>query len=203
MRKQYQREWINEHNLPDDPLSLFGHWFEQAVAHEHEANAVVLATSSQNKPSARVVLLKEFGNEGFVFYTNYESKKGRQLTDNPNAAMVFYWPTMERQVRIEGKVERLSRKESEAYFDSRPDGSKLSAIISPQSQPIASRSELEQLAETLLRSGQALNMPDYWGGYRLIPESIEFWQGRPNRLHDRIHYSLVALGKWQRMRLAP
>ncbi|MBK9290250.1 MAG: pyridoxamine 5'-phosphate oxidase [Bacteroidetes bacterium] len=204
MRKQYVKGELDDAGLPDDPLVLFSQWFEEAVAtHAHEANAVVLATASGNQPSARVVLLKEFGSEGFVFYTNYESRKGKELAANPLAAMLFYWPELERQVRIEGITEKVSREQSRAYFVSRPDGSRLSAIVSPQSTAIASRLELEAQADDYLKSGKPLDMPDYWGGYLLKPRRIEFWQGRANRLHDRMLYEVNDLGQWKRTRLAP
>lgn len=204
MRRQYERHGLDEQIMPEDPLSLFGLWFEEAVAaHAHEANAVVLATLSGSRPSARVVLLKEISEGGFVFYTNYESRKGKELKSNPFAAMLFYWPELERQVRIEGSVVRISREASEEYFNSRPERSRLSAIISPQSQPVGSREALEHAAEQFLQSGRPLHMPDYWGGYKLIPDKLEFWQGRPDRLHDRVLYELVYDSKWQRTRLAP
>lgn len=204
MRRQYERHGLDERFMPEDPLSLFGLWFEEAVAaHAHEANAVVLATLCGSRPSARVVLLKEISEGGFVFYTNYESRKGKELKNNPFAAMLFYWPELERQVRIEGSVVRISREASEEYFNSRPERSRLSAIISPQSQPVGSREELENAAGRFLQSGRPLKMPDYWGGYKLIPDKVEFWQGRPDRLHDRVLYELVSDRKWHRARLAP
>lgn len=204
MRKQYGGEGLNEQLMPEHPLTFFKFWFEEAVAASaHEANAVVLATLSGSRPSARVVLLKEVNQGGFVFYTNYESRKGKELEHNPYAAMLFYWPELERQVRIEGKVARIAQEESEAYFNSRPERSRLSAIISPQSRPVGSREELELAAEHFLKSGKPLKMPDYWGGYRLVPDRIEFWQGRPDRLHDRVLYVLVEHDQWQSTRLAP
>lgn len=204
MRRQYGSDRLDEFDVPDDPISLFSSWFRQVADLQiHEANAVVLATAHENRPSARVVLLKEFGTHGFVFYTNYESRKGRELEANPYAAMLFYWPELERQVRVEGIVERLSREVSEAYFDSRPEGSRLSAIISPQSQTIPSRGMLETLAGEFLQSGKHLKMPDFWGGYVLQPDRIEFWQGRENRLHDRLVYALSEKGVWMLSRLAP
>lgn len=204
MRRQYGSDRLDEFDVPDDPISLFSSWFRQVADLQiHEANAVVLATAHENRPSARVVLLKEFGANGFVFYTNYESRKGRELETNPYAAMLFYWPELERQVRVEGMVERLSREVSEAYFDSRPEGSRLSAIISPQSQTIPSRGMLETLAGEFLQFGKHLKMPDFWGGYVLQPDRIEFWQGRENRLHDRLVYVLSEKDVWMLSRLAP
>ncbi len=204
MRRQYGSDRLDEFDVSDDPISLFSSWFRQVADLQiHEANAVVLATAHENRPSARVVLLKEFGANGFVFYTNYESRKGRELKTNPYAAMLFYWPELERQVRVEGMVERLSREVSEAYFDSRPEGSRLSAIISPQSQTIPSRGMLETLAGEFLQFGKHLKMPDFWGGYVLQPDRIEFWQGRENRLHDRLVYVLSEKDVWMLSRLAP
>lgn len=204
MRKHYQKGVLDEENVPAEPLSLFTLWFNEALeAHSHEANAVILATSDGSQPSARVVLLKEYGVEGFVFYTNYESRKAHDLAINPRAAMLFYWPELERQVRIEGQVQKTSSVSSQAYFDSRPEGSRLSAIVSPQSRVVASRAALEALAEEYIRSGQPLKMPDYWGGFVLVPHRVEFWQGRENRLHDRLVYALIESGRWQLSRLAP
>ena len=156
------------------------------------------------RPSARVVLLKGLDERGLVFYTNYDSRKGRELAANPRAALVFYWARLDRQVRIEGTVERTSREESESYFISRPLGSRLGAWASPQSRPIAGRGELERLLrEAGERFGEEVPLPESWGGYRVRPETVEFWQGRPSRLHDRLRYSLQPGGGWTIERLAP
>lgn len=204
MRQQYSKARLDESSMPDEPVSFFGIWFDEALkTHAHEANAVVLATTSGHQPSARVVLLKAFDQKGFVFFTNYESRKGKELENNPYAALLFYWPELERQVRIEGIVERVADEQSEEYFNSRPEGSRLSAIVSPQSRPVKSREVLEKAVRDFELSGKPLKRPPYWGGYRLKPHSIEFWQGRPNRLHDRIVYRLADDSGWHRSRLAP
>jgi pyridoxamine 5'-phosphate oxidase len=174
-------------------------------ANQDDANAMVLATSdSDNKPSARIILLKGFDKEGFVFYTNYDSRKGRQIAVNPNAALVFFWPALERQVRIEGRIEKTSRKESDEYFKIRPEGSNISAMISPQSQRIPNREYLEHLEQDHLNlyHNKTIDRPENWGGYRLVPDLFEFWQGREHRLHDRFEYAWTS-GGWEIYRLAP
>ena len=168
--------------------------------------AAMLATATADgKPSARLVLLKQADERGFVFYTNYNSMKARELDSNPQAALVFYWPQLERQVRVEGKVERVSAAESDAYFKTRPRESQIGALASPQSEVIASREALQQKAEELeqLYEGREIERPAHWGGYRLYAERIEFWKGRPGRLHDRILYERQTEGKWTIKRLAP
>lgn len=206
LRRNYTRDGLLEDKTPNDPLSLFATWFEQAVEIEStEANAMMLASvDANNQPHLRTLLLKGADERGFVFFTNYQSAKGRQLLDQPKAAMTFWWHDLERQVRIEGMVERISDEESDAYYHSRPVGSRLGAWASPQSEVIASRQVLEdKLAELQVRYAQeAPPRPHHWGGLRLKPELIEFWQGRPSRLHDRLNYRLVN-GQWQRERLAP
>jgi pyridoxamine 5'-phosphate oxidase len=187
-------------------VAQFGRWFEQAThAGLLEPSAMTLATATPDgHPSARMVLLRGFDQRGFCFYTNYESRKAAELAANPRAALVFWWDALERQVRIEGRVEPTSRAESEAYFTSRPPGSQLSAAASPQSRVIDDRATLERRVTELatsLSDGQ-LPLPDFWGGYRLTPEVVEFWQGRPNRLHDRLRYRRAG-DAWVIERLAP
>lgn len=206
MRRNYIKQELNDTMLPEDPLALFGTWFHDAVKFEvNEPNAMVLATASKNgTPSARVVLLKGYDKEGFVFYTNYLSRKGKELDGNPVAALVFHWNTLERQVRISGSVSQVTRKETDEYFRSRPRESQISALISEQSTPIETKEKLKQEAESIEERfrGKDIPAPEHWGGYRVIPESIEFWQGGANRLHDRILYQLTSSG-WSKTRLAP
>jgi pyridoxamine 5'-phosphate oxidase len=190
-----------------DPVALFRGWFEQAIAADPvQPDAVTLATCTpEGAPSARVVLLRGFDERGFVFFTNYQSRKGAELAANPRAALVFYWPDLGRQVRIEGTVEKVSAKESDDYFQARPLGNQVSAWASPQSRPVASREVLEQQMTAYLErypDGE-VPRPEYWGGYRVRPHLIEFWQGRDNRLHDRLRYRLSDQGDWVRDRLAP
>ena len=207
MRESYMLAGLREEDVDPDPIVQFGRWFEQARAAELlEPNAMTLATASREGiPSARIVLLKGLGEGGFTFYTNYESQKGRELNENPHAALVFYWGPLERQVRITGIVERLSREESAAYFRTRPKGHRLGACVSRQSTVVAGREPLERELHALEEQYAAseVPLPDFWGGYRLKPESIEFWQGRPNRLHDRIRYQKTADGAWNIERLSP
>jgi len=208
MRREYTRDGLNEAQAPAEPFVLFQQWFEDAVKTEQlpvEPNAMTLATvDTDGQPHCRVLLLKGLDDRGFTFFSNYDSAKGDQLAANPRAAMTFFWPALERQVRIEGRVEKVSPEESDAYYRVRPLGSRLGAWASPQSRVIGSREELERLlAETEKRfMDVAPHCPDHWGGYRLLPQRIEFWQGRPSRLHDRLNYRL-ADGAWQRERLAP
>ncbi len=206
LRREYDLGGLDEADLAADPFVQFGLWLEQAIAADPlDPTAMTLATADrQGRPSARVVLLKGFDERGFVFFTNYDSRKGRELAENPWAALVFFWAALHRQVRIEGTVERVPAAESDAYYASRPPGSRLGAWASPQSRPIADRAELERaLAEVTARQEQEeLPRPGFWGGYRLRPEAIEFWQGRPSRLHDRILFQAGPEG-WRRQRLAP
>jgi pyridoxamine 5'-phosphate oxidase len=206
LRKNYTQAGLLESDLIENPVEQFQLWFAQAVAADIlEPNAMTLATvTATGKPSARIVLLKAVDDRGFVFYTNYDSQKGVELKQAPHAALVFLWADLERQVRIEGKVELVSEAEATDYFHSRPVSSQLGAWASDQSRVIADRSILErQLAQLKLKyHNQEIPKPPHWGGIRVIPEEIEFWQGRPSRLHDRLRYQLVA-GKWQIDRLAP
>lgn len=208
MRRNYARDGLTESQAPEEPFALFHQWFDEAVKTEQppvEANAMTLATAdADGRPHCRVLLLKGLDAQGFTFFSNYQSAKGQQVEALPFAAMTFFWPTLERQVRIEGSVVKVSHEESDAYFQVRPLGSRLGAWASPQSQVIADRGELEGLlkaTEARFTDTQP-DCPDHWGGYRLLPDRIEFWQGRPSRLHDRLNYRLVD-GQWTRERLAP
>lgn len=206
LRKEYTLNSLDKRNTAADPLDQFRLWFDQALkAGIEEPNAMTLATVSKDKmPSARMVLLKEIEQGGFVFYTNFNSRKGVHLQKNPAAALVFFWPALERQVRIEGHVARIDDNKASVYFRERPLESQVSAIISPQSQPVPSRKYLENLHDYFLASnpGGQFQRPDNWGGFIVLPQRIEFWQGRHSRLHDRIQYLLVD-GKWHKERLAP
>lgn len=190
-----------------DPLELFERWLAEARAAEgpDRAGAVTLATAgADGAPTARMVILRGFDRRGFVFYTNYESRKGRQLEENPRAALVFYWHDLHRQVTVTGPVEQLPREESEAYFRTRPLGHRLGAWASLQDQVLPDRATLERrFAEASERFGDDPPLPEYWGGYRLIPETMEFWQGREDRLHDRVRYTIEADGSWRPERLFP
>jgi pyridoxamine 5'-phosphate oxidase len=193
--------------LDPDPIRQFSSWFTAAIeAGIRDVNAMSLATATADaRPFVRIVLLKGFDQDGFVFFTNYESQKGQQLEANPHAALVFYWIELDRQIRINGRVKRTSHDESERYFHSRPMASQLGAWASPQSTAIDSRNILEaRMAEVTERfAGQPIPLPPNWGGYRLKPEVMEFWQGRPNRLHDRFRYKREGEGPWSISRLAP
>jgi len=205
LRHEYMRESLDEKNVDRDPLCQFELWFDEAVrAQMPMVNAMTLATvSAAGRPSARMVLLKGVDHGGFVFYTNYKSRKARELTANPSAALLFHWTELEREVRVEGRVEVLSAQESDDYFGSRPLGSRHAAIASPQSKVVADRAVLEaRFAETAKRYGDRTPRPSLWGGYRLLPDAIEFWQGRENRLHDRVLY-LRKARSWKIVRLAP
>ena len=207
IRTEYRQRSLSENDVQADPISQFGKWWEEAVSAQiDEVNAMTLATASvDGLPAARIVLLKEFDTRGFVFFTNYESFKGQQLLENPRACLVFFWKELERQVRITGLVEKVPAAESDAYFNSRPEGSRLGAWVSPQSQVIENREwlDLEEAKKKEEFSGKTIVRPAHWGGYLVKPVIIEFWQGRPSRLHDRIQYSLNEKGAWQIERLAP
>jgi pyridoxamine 5'-phosphate oxidase len=206
LRSEYASQSLLEDDVAEHPVDQFSIWWQQVRESKViEPNAMTLATASADgMPTARIVLLKDFSPEGFVFFTNYNSFKGRQLEENPRACLVFFWKELERQVRITGLVSKLTEEESTAYFLSRPLGSQLGAWTSPQSQVIKSRDWLDQeylrVKETI---GQDIKKPPFWGGYRVQPVIVEFWQGRPSRLHDRIQYTLEENGSWKRERLAP
>jgi len=205
LRKNYTFSQLSEIDVPGNPLPLFKLWFDQAVRAEcPEPNSMTLATADKaGNPSARIVLLKGADQDGFTFFTNYESQKGKDLAVRPQAALLFHWHELERQVRIQGLVERVSVAESDEYFHSRPSASRIGAWASPQSSAIPNREFLEE-AEKRFKAelGDAPPRPEHWGGYRLRPTEIEFWQGRPSRLHDRIHYKLDE-STWRINRLAP
>jgi len=206
LRKDYGQARLDEGDVADDPIVQFTRWFEEALKAEvNEPNAMSVATvGADGRPTSRIVLVKQFDERGFTWYTNYASQKGKQLESKPFAALLFFWSELERQVRIEGRVERTSVDESDKYFNSRPLKSRLSAIASEQSEPIANRAALEQHYEEVARQyGEAPPRPQHWGGFRLVPERIEFWQGRRSRFHDRIVYTRQEDGSWTRQRLQP
>ena len=206
LRREYVSQPLTEASVKADPIAQFKHWFAEALAAEQpDVEAMTLSTATpEGRVSARIVLLKGCDERGFVFFTNYESRKGRQLTNNPQAALTFYWHTLNRQVCIAGRVEKVGRAESESYYQTRPRGSQIGAWASPQSQEIAGREVLEQrVAELAARfETEPIQCPPFWGGYLLRPDSIEFWQGRESRLHDRIFYTRQN-GGWRIARLAP
>jgi pyridoxamine 5'-phosphate oxidase len=207
IRKNYSRQELTESSVSQDPIDQFKVWLNEAILAEVlEPTALVLSTTSADcRPTARVVLLKEVSAEGFVFFTNYESRKGQNLAERPFASMTFFWAELERQVRIEGRVEKVADAVSDTYFHSRPRGSQIGAWASPQSQAIESRESLEQAEARYVQDFNDLDTiprPQHWGGYVLKPERVEFWQGRPNRLHDRIDFE-QADQQWVRKRLAP
>ncbi len=206
LRKSYERAELDETQARSAPLQQFEQWMNEAIAAQvPEPNAMTLATvSAQGRPSSRIVLIKGWDERGLVWYTNYASRKGQELAANPFAALQFHWVELERVVRVEGRVEKVSDAESDAYFHSRPLDSRLGAWASPQSQVIGSRAVLvANAAKVAAQHGLHPPRPPHWGGYRLLPEAWEFWQGRKSRLHDRLHYRLDAAGHWQRERLAP
>lgn len=207
LRQEYTLNGLAENEVDHNPLVQFRHWFEAALqAGLHEPNAMHISTVGENgRPHSRIVLLKELDQSGFVFYTNYHSRKGRDLTLHPFASLTFFWVDLERQVRIEGEVEKVSAQESDEYFAIRPRGSQIGAWVSHQSERLPSRDILEQKQAEYEKqfADQPVPRPPHWGGYRLVPDRMEFWQGRPSRLHDRIEYSLDASGNWSISRLSP
>lgn len=207
LRREYRQGFLDEDAMRRDPIAQFGEWFRLAVdAGIDLPNAMVLATASADaNPAARFVLLKDYNEDGFVFYSHSVSAKGRQLAENPRAALVFYWNALDRQIRIEGRVERTSDNEADEYFATRPLDSRISAWAAPQSSVIKNRGYLESRVEEYNRRFEngEVPRPDDWVGYRVIPQAVEFWQGRENRLHDRILYTLDNDGAWNRVRLAP
>lgn len=207
IRKNYSLASLSEADVAKNPLQQFGQWWNEALASEiDEVNAMTLATASADGfPSARIVLLKDFSDKGFTFFTNYNSFKGQQLAENPKACLVFFWKELERQVRITGLIEKLDAAQSDEYFQSRPEGSRIGAIASPQSQVIPAREWLDQRYQQTAAelTNKVTQRPAHWGGYLVKPVIIEFWQGRPSRLHDRIQYTLLEDGSWKIERLAP
>ncbi|MCX6313488.1 MAG: pyridoxamine 5'-phosphate oxidase [Sphingobacteriales bacterium] len=207
IRKDYMLQTLLEQDMAPDPYQQFGRWWADALKSDiSEVNAMTLATASlQGMPDARIVLLKEYTEKGFVFFTNYESDKGVQLKENPNACLVFFWKELERQVRVTGSVEKISAEDSDAYFYSRPVESRVGAWASPQSTVIAGRHIIEANVIKLKQEfeGKPVTRPPHWGGYIVMPHAIEFWQGRPSRLHDRFQYKIQDGGGWSLNRLAP
>ncbi len=207
-RKSYEKSELLESNIPEDPINLFNRWFHEVEDFDGsgEVNAMTVSTIGLDGfPKARVVLLKKFSEEGFTFYTNYNSEKGRAIANNPNICLSFFWESLERQVIIKGIATKTSDSSSDGYFESRPDGSKLGAIASPQSEVVPSRLYLEENLAKLEKEseGKEIVRPNYWGGFLVTPLVVEFWQGRPNRLHDRIRYTMEDDFSWTINRLAP
>ncbi|MDG5767963.1 pyridoxamine 5'-phosphate oxidase [Balneolales bacterium ANBcel1] len=207
LRREYQGKPLEEKSVSPNPIQQFELWFEEAAGIiRDDPNAMVLSTADDNgRPSARTVLMKGFDDDGIVFYTNYESRKSLQIMKNPHVALTFQWPDLVRQVCIEGVAEKVPESQSDAYFRSRPVSSRISAVASPQSKVLVSRSELEKRVEEVRREleGEEISRPDTWGGYLVRPERFEFWQGRINRLHDRLEYLPAGNGRWTIRRLAP
>lgn len=207
IRKNYSQKTLSEKEVAADPIRQFQTWWDEAqYAGIEEVNAMTLATASADgMPSARIVLLKGYSEAGFIFFTNYHSFKGRQMEENPKACLVFFWKELERQVRITGLVERISEEESDRYFESRPFGSRVGALASPQSEVVESREWLDQRFQEVesVIAGSGIARPEHWGGYIVKPVIMEFWQGRQSRLHDRIQYTLIEDGTWKIERLAP
>ena len=205
LRRQYSKSTLSASSVSKDPFKQFEKWFQDVLKSGFlEPNAMTLATATKaGKPSARIVLLKGIHDNGFVFYTNYKSKKGKEIEENPYGSLLFYWDKLERQIRIEGTIEKVSQKESEEYFNTRPYKSRVGAWASKQSSVIESRSAIvKEFLKYMMKFKNHVPLPDVWGGYRLIPDSFQFWQGRPNRLHDRVRYIKNKSG-WKIERLAP
>lgn len=207
-RKSYEKSELLETQIPEDPINLFHKWFYEAedLNAAEEVNAMTVTTIGLDGfPKARVVLLKKFNEEGFIFYTNYNSEKGKAILNNPNVCLSFFWPTVERQIIIKGIAEKTTENISDNYFASRPDGSKLGAIVSPQSEVIPNREFLEENLKQLEKEweGKEILRPAHWGGFLVRPVEVEFWQGRPNRLHDRIRYQITDNYEWKIERLSP
>ena len=206
IRREYLGEPLSEAHCAEDPMGQFTHWFEQVRSLEPDPTAMALATASlDGRPSVRMVLLKGVDDRGFIFYTNYESRKARDMEATGRASLLFFWRSLERQVRIDGTVERVSPAESDAYFETRPLDSRLSVYASRQSEAIENREVLEDAFDRVRRSygDDSVPRPDWWGGYRIVPDEFEFWQGRASRLHDRLRYVKGANSAWRRERLAP
>ena len=207
-RKSYEKKELLEANCPENPIELFQEWFLNADQTDtvDESNAMTLSTiGTDGFPKSRVVLMKKFTWEGFIFYTNYSSEKGKAMASNKNVCLSFFWPSLEQQIIIKGKAEKIAENLSDGYFESRPDGSKLGAWASNQSSVVSSREELDQNLKSFENKykNQEIPRPNHWGGFIVKPESIEFWQGRPNRMHDRIRYTLQKNFNWKMERLAP
>lgn len=206
LRHDFSKQTLDEKDVNQNPLLQFEKWFKEAVESKvNEPNAMTVCTATkEGKPSARILLLRNFNEDGFVFYTNYNSRKGEEIEKNPQAALLFFWPELERQVRIEGILSKQTASESDLYFNTRPRGSKLGAWSSEQSKPVSNRKTLDENYELFSKKFPSENVPrpEFWGGYILKPHSIEFWQGRPSRMHDRIHYSLIG-NSWKIERLSP
>ncbi|MGX2955906.1 pyridoxamine 5'-phosphate oxidase [Ursidibacter arcticus] len=204
IREDYSKQALSQAQCADNPLTQFQQWLTEAInAKVNEPTAMNVATVQDNKPSSRMVLLKELTEQGFIFFTNYQSRKGQQISQNENVALTFFWPELERQVRIEGIISQIAAEESDAYFQTRPYTSKIGAWASYQSQPLKSKQELLARAATLaLKHPLSVPRPPHWGGYLVIPNYVEFWQGRPSRLHDRICYQLQH-NQWHKSRLSP
>lgn len=204
VRHDYSKFKLDEDSIEKDPFRQFKLWMQDAMAGDFpDPNAMVVSTCSNSRPSSRVVLLKSYDERGFVFYTNYESKKGLDIAANPNIAAIFFWDKFERQIRIEGRAEKISPEESFEYYKTRPYASRLGAWASKQSQPLSSRFKLmREVAKLMARYPVNVPLPPFWGGYRIVPDYFEFWQGRPSRLHDRFAYTHES-GEWRAERLSP